>query len=159
MSQRLFSSISYVGMGAVDAKFSSWVLTNTLENDNLTNLSSFYGTSPQDICAANGVPWTSDAVNQWVLSKGGKCLPYQKGQPKVAGCPDGGWAVFRNGNKILLPNKNRPGVSPVTQTPPTKSVPTAVKTNDTNWAAWGMAALAVIAIGTSIYSSTKKGRI
>ncbi len=155
LSQRGIDAIGYVGMGAADSRFSSWVTTTTLENDNLSNLSAFYGVSPQDICAANGIPWSSDAINQWVMSKGGKALPHQAGQPIVAGTPDGGWAVFRNGNKILLPNKVRPGVSPVTVS--TKPIRLTIQSStETNWAFWGVVALSAVAVAANAFSNRGK---
>jgi len=159
-SRRGLSSLGYVGMGATDARFGSWVPTSTLENDGLASLSAFYGVSPRDICAANGVPFQSDPINQWVVSKGGRCQAYQAGQPKVAGCPDGGWAAFRAGNQILLPNIPRPGTSSVTAKPPTPggklTPPVAAGTKKKlNWALIGTVGLVGIAVVASIMQSKK----
>lgn len=44
----------------------------SLASTSLGSLAKKYGTTPQEIAKQNGVPWTSDAVNQWVLSVGGR---------------------------------------------------------------------------------------
>lgn len=57
---------------------------------NLLSLAKKYGTSPQEIVAANEVQWSTKAINEWVMDAGGKML-------------SSGFAVFQPKSKLFLP--------------------------------------------------------
>lgn len=78
-------------MAAVQGK---WVPTPVPPDAvTLAKLADKFGVTAQQIAAANGVSWSTDAINQWVLQKGGKWLPGKE------------HTVFNPGDVILLPAK------------------------------------------------------
>ena len=86
-----------------------WCLTPLQMGDTLANLAVDFlpdvdaVTGAQAIAAANGVPWDTPAINEWVMDNGGKWLNHVEGTPVVEGSATGGWAVFTDKSEILLP--------------------------------------------------------
>jgi len=117
----------------------AWIETPTLDGDTLSSLSRAYGVSAQEITDANDVPFSSTAINQWVVSSGGK---YRSGSS--------GETVFTGKSKIMLPNKARGAKSPVTGNPPvvkTGDIPKNISGSKSNVLFWSLAGGAAI-LGT-----------
>lgn len=113
-----------------------YVLTPTLERDGFDSLYAAYksafpaGTSRVDfakaIVAVNGIRYTVPAIEAWIfgMSKKRFSTVDPKDNPGMYGGPKGvGWSYFAAGNKIMLPDVARPGV-----TPPAPTLPAPAKT-------------------------------
>lgn len=87
------------------------------------NLSMLYGLTPRQIVEANGVSFTTSAIDEWVLRTGGKRL--SNGQP-----------VFSSSSVILLPEG---GPRPAVGAPPSTPAPVAVGAGFGLLAALGLA--------------------
>lgn len=93
----------------------------TREQDGLASLSAGYkegftsGSSvaamSEAIAKANGIPWTTPAVDAWVFSLSKKRFPFDaKDNPGMyGGQKNVGWAYFAQGNVIKLPDVTREG--------------------------------------------------
>jgi hypothetical protein len=134
--------VSYIrGLGAV-ASSVPFVSTPTLEGDGFSSLYAAYksafpaGTSLTDftkaICAANGIPYSVPSIEAWIFGLSGRRQKLvtsgsPPNNPGSYGGPKGvGWAYFGAGNRIMLPNIPRPGVTPVTPTLPPPPPPPMV---------------------------------
>lgn len=83
-----------------------WCLTQLDDGDMLSTLVHVYDVTPEEIVKANGVPWSTPHINEWVIKTGGRWLPEVAGEPPVPGSPPGkGWAVFTSKSRIYLPCK------------------------------------------------------
>ena len=138
----------------------NYVNTPTFEGDNWASLFAAYkhafpaGTTQtafaQAVCKANGVSYTTKAIENWIYGISGKRMPLvANNTPAMYGGPvNVGWAYFGEGNVIKLPDVQRfaPGVVKPT-TPPVM----AVKDNKVLWwsalAAGGIWLLAVVGGG------------
>jgi len=142
----------YHHMGAVTSSV-PFVDTPTAEKDGFASLLAAYksafpsGTfSPvqltaemefaKAVCAANGIPYTITAVEDWIFGLSGKRHPFVKNNSPQYWLSDKntntsrvptrlkgvGWAYFGAGNRIKLPNIPRPGVNPPAGSPPVDPV-------------------------------------
>lgn len=86
-----------------------WVATKTVDGDSFVTLAFAYNSTAKEIAAKNNVQWNVAAVQDWIISKGGKILPYDsKSNPGMYNGRKGeGWAVFTPKTEILLPKMNR----------------------------------------------------
>jgi len=102
----------------------SYVSTPTLERDGFHSLFAAYkgafpaGTSVttfrKAIVAANGVRDTVPAIEAWIFGLSKKRFPFDaKDNPGMnGGTKNVGWSHFAAGNRIMLPDLPRPGVTP-----------------------------------------------
>lgn len=67
-----------------------WQNTTLTEDTNLAKLAQKFNTTARAIVEANGVRWSSAAIDAWVLARGG-------------GQFSSGETFFRKGNRIKLP--------------------------------------------------------
>ena len=89
-------------------------LVQLRDGDTLASLASEYGISAQQICALNGVAWSSSAIDAWVMSHGGRRAAYDPSQPYDS-ARQLGWALFTSSSQIQLPNDDtRPCVGSTT---------------------------------------------
>jgi len=68
----------------------------TQKGDDLDDVAARHGTTAQEIARANGVQWTTPAVNEWVRKMGGA----PTGEVDRQGRP---WMAFAAGTEIALP--------------------------------------------------------
>lgn len=98
----------------------SFVKTKTRENDTWDTLFARYkGAFPSGttvaqfakaVASANGVAYTTNAVEKWIFGLSGKRFAYDpKNNPGMYGGPKGvGWSYFGQGNEVLLPDVSEP---------------------------------------------------
>ena len=110
------------------------------EAGTLASLSAASGVDARTIVRANDVPFSTRAINDWVIASGGHWLPHVEGTGMVPGSPTGGWAVFRVGNKIWMP------------------CAVAGNTDDAgvDWAKWLAAGAAVVGTGLALSRRRKE---
>jgi hypothetical protein len=123
-----------------------WSLQYTKSGDTLAILAQAYGLSAKTIVEQNGVAWSPslgvakqylsefgisyggvsdsdikklarvNAINHWVLSANGRCLPFDPGASllgrKMYPCAGGGYAVFTDQSQIFLPHAARKPLPP-----------------------------------------------
>jgi len=168
----------YHHLGAVTSSV-PFVDTPTAEKDGFESLFAAYksafpsGTKLEDfnkaVCAANGIPYTITAVEDWIFGLSKKRFPFVKNnspqyyiskkntQPSLVPTrlKGVGWAHFGAGNRIKLPNIPRPGVNPPAGSPPVEPVlpvdpVTQQSAEETPWwkSPWviGAGALAIVAV-------------
>lgn len=120
--------MSYVfGLGSTSTV--PFVSTPTLEGDGFQSLYAAYksafpaGTTLTDftkaICRANGVTYSVPAIEAWIFGLSGKRYPFiSSNNPGMYNGPKNvGWSFFGAGNKIMLPDIPRPGLTPPAPTP------------------------------------------
>jgi hypothetical protein len=128
----------HLGEAAASAKKTPlgvpYVLTPTLERDGFDSLYAAYksafpaGTSRVDfakaIVAANDIRYTVPAIEAWIFGMSKKRFDFNaKDNPGMyGGTKNVGWSHFAAGNKIMLPDVARPGVTP--PAPPAPPAPT-----------------------------------
>lgn len=134
-------------------------LNEILERNGLTPLSKQLPSYVYERSAELGIPSTFSAadrkkivlendINEWVHSRGGSCLPFKPGSTtagrKLAGCVEGGYAVFNDTTEIMLPNKPRAGV-PARPAKPDEGAPGTKMpvrfSRGTPWWVWALGAL------------------
>lgn len=71
----------------------------------------------KQITAWNGVPFTRQAIDAWVMRSGGRRLPFVAADPFDA-ANRLGWGVFTSSSRILMPRGPRPCVDVITITDP-----------------------------------------
>jgi hypothetical protein len=129
----------------------SYVLTPTLEKDGLDSLFAAYkGAYPpgtditsftRQLVAANGVPYSAAAIDNWVFSLSGKSYAkVTSGTPpnnpgSYGGATNRGWAYFAAGNLIKLPDFPRAGL-PVPTPDPAPAAPPALRVPDQSAMLW-----------------------
>lgn len=129
-----------------------WVLKTTRENDDFFSLFAAYraalppGATPLDMAqtaaSENGqTRFSAKDIDAWVFSVSGKRRPFVSSDNpgKFGGPPGVGWAVFRAGNQIRLPDIPRAGDTPATPPGPPVATP-PLRIPDQN--AFGYVALA-----------------
>lgn len=153
----------------------SFVPTPTKEGDGFSELFAVYaGAFPEGsperinsaafaraLCAANGVPYKTAAVESWIFGLSQKRRAFDsKNNPGMYGGPKGvGWAYFAEGNTIKLPDFPRAGL-PVVGKEEGKAAgaSTGGEGEEPWWASpwvYGGAAVALIAF-VSLYDPKKK---
>lgn len=120
----------------------SYVSTPTLERDGFDSLFAAYkgafpaGTSVtafrKAIVAANGVRDTVPAIEAWIFGLSKKRFSFDsKNNPGMYGGPKNvGWSYFAAGNRIMLPDLPRPGVTPPAPAPSTAPSASTEKPGD-----------------------------
>jgi hypothetical protein len=111
--------MSYI-LGATTVTSSlPFVLTPTAEGDGWTTLLAAYRTAfpagttetafARAVCAANGIPFTTAAIEAWIFGLSGKRLPFSAADNpgKYGGPKNVGYAFFGEGNMIKLPDMAR----------------------------------------------------
>lgn len=102
-------------------------------------------------------------INEWVYSRGGSCLQFVPGSTtqgrKLAGCVEGGFAVFNDNTEILLPNKPRAGVptrpvKPGEGAPGTK-LPVHMRSR-VGWVGWLLGAAGIAGVGWFLTRKAKR---
>lgn len=148
--QHIADNLDYVSsIGSIQTT-PDWVMTKTRSGDTLAELARSYGVSAQQIATVNNVPFDSNSINQWVMSRGGKML-------------SSGWAAFTSESEILLPNKRRSSTPAVTSTPSKNLDPEMSnrkeKSEFLKWSlvAGGTAVVAVTVIG-AVFGKRRKKR-
>lgn len=146
----------------------SYVPTPTLERDTFESLFAAYknafpaGTSVQAfakaVCAANGIPYSTAAIEAWIFGLSGKRFAFDaKNNPGMyGGTKNVGWAHFAAGNVIKLPDYPRAGLEPVSVQVP--DVQSALLVRDRNVMLWVAGAGVGLWLLVAALGKKQKGR-
>lgn len=91
----------------------------------------------RQIAAWNNVAFNSRAIDAWVMSSGGRRLPFVAADPFDA-ANRLGWGVFTAASRILMPPGPRPCVDVITIDDPLLIVADAARSSTAKWVVGGL---------------------